>query len=367
MATRTLKPSKNMDSTDATLQALRGYINKPSTRSALIDAIYDAALKGATDLKTEIDKYTTTNDAWVAYGMCMIFGCEYESATSTRKIAKVDLTKLASVISPEKLSAKISTGNVIEDLKALTLLAEAIQKNFIDPLNAMDMPLEMKTLLTVSQRGGASYDVDYRAIANAIKHNNYMLYNYGVNTMGSQYNVNKYTVEMHGGATQYFDVAQSPDDVYDSTGKLKPLGSKTLTEGLTYDFDNGLAMKTKGYVDSIIELIKGQLEALRSKGKKLSATSNTKVTTVINDMIKQHNQVIGLIETIDAQNFFPPKGVDEVKADKSSEAYKKMQDFQEAIKRKNKSDLRGVAIIDGLGAAIKDGSFAVAVADKKLR
>jgi hypothetical protein len=369
------------------VEAIRDLVLNPSTRKTSITDLYKKAVTdvttGSTNVANMIGGVFDVGAAWVALAICGFFGCEYETTTSTRKLANVNVVTLAGAIPPEALVstiAKVGTNDVIVDLKALTLLAQQLQK-FVDELNKMNMPLEMKTLLTVSQTGGSlESDLDFRGIASAIKHNNYMLYNYAINTSGSQYNVNKYTVEMHGGGNMRggarFDVevSQSPSAVKDSDGKLNPLESKSVGS-LNYDYDDETGREVKGYIDSIVNHIHAQLEALRGKSKRLSKHSNDKVATVIKAMVDNQNDVLKLIESLNADNFYPVKGVEEVeftdaKTDpkfKENDQLTRMKRFYDTVKQKNKSDLRGLAVLEGLIQANKDALGLTSVGNKRIK
>ncbi len=365
----------------------RDLVLNPSTRKTFLTNGYEQAVTdvttGSTSVANTMAGVLATGAAWVALAVCGFFGCEYETTTSTRKLANVNVVTLASAIPPEALKSTIATvgkNDVIVDLKALTLLAAELQ-TLVDALNKMNMPLEMKTLLTVSQTGGSlESDLDFRGIANAIKHNNYMLYNYAINTSGSQYNVNKYTVEMHGGGNMRggasFDIAvsQSPSAVEDDDKNLNPLKFRSVGS-LKYDYDDETGREVKGYVDSIVNHINAQLEALRGKRKRLSEHSNNKVANVIQAMVANQNDVLQLIESLNADNFYPVKDEQIVEftdgnkdpSFKENPQLAKMKRFYDTVKQKNKSDLRGLAVLEGLIQANKDALGLTSVGNKRIK
>jgi hypothetical protein len=200
-------------------------------------------------------------------------------------------------------------------------------------------------------------DVDYQSIANAIKHNNYMLYNYAVNTLGNKYNVNKYTAEIHGGADKSFFVTNV-------TGAHPNL--KSDKKGIKIESDLNVSSSSEHTkisdrnVSYIVNILNRQLEALKLNGKKLSENSYKKVKNVIKAIIDSHNDVNQLLTSLDTYNAYSKYSDNDIRLtegdnenspyDKTTEPFSRLE---EAIKRKNKNDLRGTAISQGLSEFLK--------------
>jgi hypothetical protein len=338
---------------------VKSWFGYTATTSTTIPTLPESAF-----FSVVIDKLTSLNVAWVNHALCIVFGLEYEDETSKSAIAKPTLLSLFNAMSVESFDGSVYN-NVLSDLKALEIIGKQVYILAAKPLNDAVVAGHLGELtldaLMGQQTGGAMYNnTDYYAIANAIKHNNYMLYNYAANTLGNQYNVNNYTMEMHGGRKQPFDVNQI---VGKTPGDLT-LNKARVDASLDVDSDSAYSLAAHQNVSEIVAAINEQLSALKNKGKKLSDNSNLKVKAVLKEIIDAHNKVNGLLESLDTFNAFPsrvpnaPANITLTEGDGATADFNRKQapfaELKEAIRRKNKSDLRGLAVSEGLSKALYD-------------
>jgi hypothetical protein len=306
--------------------------------------------------KIPVDIFSEIDAAWVHLALCKLFGIQYMDETHTQLqypiISQLFTTMPLSTVTTIVDKYKVSTDRekVTQDyLESLEKFAMFLRTS-VAALNKMVADgvvekLELPHVLTSEQTGGAvttqvTETPNYYAIANVIKHNNYMLLNYLTNAD----NVSGYTEEMHGGGA--FDIKKFHFD----HGNLVAQPPIVPGKGIVKKNDTIVGNLGSKQTAQIVDIINEQIEALKEKGKRLSPNSNNKVKKVVEDIIVKYNDVNELVAQLLAHNTYPSKGK-QADIENDNEPYKRLE---KALREKNRSELKGLAVSEGLQAALSD-------------
>jgi len=342
-------------------------VNNENKNKELLNTIF---VSDPANIEAELNKYMKSDFAWAHLALCKLFGVQYtnknKKALEYPSVSQV-LAKLnAHNINPAITGTEISAIRQIERVGALL-------KTSIDKLNAMVVAnvvseLTLNKVLTTMTGGAEEFDYpNYQSFANMIKHNNFMLLNYATNSI----NVSGYTAEMHGGGNAMsidmadgtkFDLDTSDEIVYsdDSINKTDAL-----------NFGN---MK-----NTIVNIVYKQIAALRNKNKTLSENSKKKVNAVIKKLSESYKHVNDTLHALNTYNTYKggavpvPDNISMAVAD--SPAYdapidtnnKYFRQLENAIREKNKRELKVLAVSEGLARALADAiGFRRVVSDNDL-
>jgi hypothetical protein len=325
-------------------------VNNENKSKELLNTVF---VSDPANIEAEMKKYTQSDFAWPHLALCKLFGVQYtnknKKALEYPSVSQV-LAKLnAHNINPAINGTEISAIRQIERVGALL-------KDSIDRLNKMVVDnvvseLTLNKVLTTMSGGGEEFNYpNYQSFANMIKHNNFMLLNYATNSI----NVSGYTAEMHGGGNAMsiemadgskFDLDTSDEFVYSDDAINK-------TDALDF-----------GHMrNTIVQIIYKQIAALKNKNKTLSNNSKSKVNAVIKKLAESYKHVNDTLHALNTYNTYKG-GADNIEmAVVDSPAYyapidmnnRYFRQLENAIREKNKRELKVLAISEGLASALAD-------------
>jgi hypothetical protein len=293
----------------------------------------------------DMDNLQKTDAAWVHLVLCKLHGVQYMDETHTQ-LQYPTVSQLIGTLPGESLNGTNDFQTHVGKIEVLsTKLAKSVTALNKMVADGVVEKLELSHVLTSEQTGGAITEQitetpNYYAIANVIKHNNYMLLNYLTNAD----NVSGYTEEMHGGGA--FDIKK----FYFDHGNLVEQPPIVPKVGIVKKNDMIVGNLGSRHSSEIVDVINEQILALKEKGKRLSNNSNDKVQKVVGDIIDKYNQVNEVVAQLLAHNTFPSVGK-VANIEKDNEPYKRLE---KALREKNRSELKGLAVSEGLSAALSD-------------
>jgi hypothetical protein len=347
---------KKYDSNKKEINELHDAVRDPNKASALLKIIMNNIYGYMSNIKT-------IHSAWVYLAVCKVLGLRYTDSTkmAIMKPTVADLAKHipASALSGQMLSTTFlplppsstpipppptgaipdlkgdSPSYTLEDIKKVQELGTHAEE-LVDALNNSRLyPLTLANLGGTPMTGGSlqSYNVNYSAIANMIKHNNNMLLAYGM----SSNPVKNYTTEMHGGRTWEMAIDNKEHSV------------DFPEEGLVNTSVNS------DHINTIVGTINSQIKALASKNKTLSNSSQDKVKVAINNLIKAEKEVTELLAYLSATNAYPNTATgNNATGYDATDNQTALDNLRDAIKEKTRRELKTLAISEGLGKAVSD-------------